>query len=148
MGWPVAGERCPHQLRCCPAGVWLPGSSPVPRRHCSTCIVFYYVVQNRCCGTGPLLAGSGSRYPFFGSGSGSSSYKNWLTSSEKRVFFLRLNTGSVSDQKVPALTGSGSGSAALCRAKECYSFIPVLSYGPQSRIGSRFCGSGLFENVM
>ena len=82
---------------------------------------------------------------FFGSGSGSSSYKNWLTSSEKRVF-LRLNTGSVSDQKVPALTGSGS--AALCRAKECYSFIPVLSYGPQSRIGSRFCGSGLFGNVM
>ena len=60
---------------------------------------------------------------FFGSGSGSSSYKNWLTSSEKRVFFYVLTPAQSPTKKVPALTGSGSGSAALCRTKECYSFI-------------------------
>ena len=41
--------------------------------------------DRQCCGAGPLLTGSGSRYFFF-TGSGSSSYKNRLKSSKKHVF--------------------------------------------------------------
>ena len=47
VGWPVAGNRCPRRLRCCPAGVWPPDSSPVPRRHCSTCKIFCYFCRSR-----------------------------------------------------------------------------------------------------
>ena len=39
----------------------------------------------QCCGAGPFLTGSGSRYFFF-TGSGSFSYKNRLKSSKKHVF--------------------------------------------------------------
>ena len=47
--WPVAGKRYPRRLGRCPAGVWLPDSSPVPRRHCSTCKVFYYFCRSKEC---------------------------------------------------------------------------------------------------
>ena len=49
VGWPVAAKRCPCRLRRCPAGVWLPDSSPVPSRHCSTCKVFYYFCRSEEC---------------------------------------------------------------------------------------------------
>ena len=40
---------------------------------------------SQCCGAGPFLTGSSSRYFFF-TGSSSFSYKNWLKSSKKHVF--------------------------------------------------------------
>ena len=53
--------------------IWLDSAIGLNRRH------------DQCCGAGPLLTGSGSRYFFF-TGSGSSSYKNRLKSSKKHVF--------------------------------------------------------------
>ena len=106
MGWPVAGQCCPRQLCHCPVGVWLPGSLPAPRRHCSTCKNILLFLQNRYCGAGQLFTGSGSRYLFTGSSSGSSSYKNWLTSSKKRVF-------SFTSQRRLRLRPKSTGSARL-----------------------------------
>ena len=45
----------------------------------------------QCCGAGPFLTGSGSRYFFF-TGSGSFSYKNRLKSSLKKCFCLHIFT--------------------------------------------------------
>ena len=56
---------------------------------------------DQCCGAGPLLTGSGSRYFFF-TGSGSSSYKNRLKSSKKTCFCLHIFT------PAPAPTGSAT----------------------------------------
>ena len=90
-------------------------------QHLQSILLF---LQNRCCGAGPLLTGSGSRYLFF-TGSSSSSYKNWLTSSKNVFLPSHLYTGSGSDQK-----STGSGSTALCRTKECYSLILLRVMGP------------------
>ena len=55
-----------------------------------------WATLNQCCGSGPFLTGSGSRYFFFtSSSSGSFSYKNRLKSIVKKMFLpSHLHTGS------------------------------------------------------